>query len=84
MRPMRVLVVEDDVKMAALLRRGLVEEGLAADVARTGDDALWMAEATEYDAIVLDVMLPGADGFEVLPPAARVRPLVARAHAHRA
>ena len=62
---MRVLVVEDDVKMAALLRRGLVEEGLAADVARTGDDALWMAEATDYDAIVLDVMLPGPDGFEV-------------------
>jgi two-component system OmpR family response regulator len=62
---MRVLVVEDDVKMASLLRRGLLEEGLAADVARTGDDALWMAEATEYDAIVLDVMLPGADGFEV-------------------
>jgi two-component system, OmpR family, response regulator len=62
---MRVLVVEDDVKMAALVRRGLVEEGLAADVARSGDDALWMAAATEYDAIVLDVMLPGADGFEV-------------------
>ena len=62
---MRVLVVEDDVKMAALLRRGLSEEGLSADVARTGDDALWMAAATEYDAIVLDVMLPGADGFEV-------------------
>jgi two-component system, OmpR family, response regulator len=62
---MRVLVVEDDVKMAALLRRGLLEEGLSPDVARTGDDALWMAAATEYDAIVLDVMLPGADGFEV-------------------
>src|ERR671915_583365 len=62
---MRVLVVEDDVKMASLLRRGLVEEGLSADVARTGDDALWMAGATDYDAIVLDVMLPGADGFEV-------------------
>jgi two-component system OmpR family response regulator len=62
---MRVLVVEDDVKMAGLLRRGLVEEGLAADVARTGDDALWMARATEYDTIVLDVMLPGANGFEV-------------------
>ena len=62
---MRILVVEDDVKMAALLRRGLVEEGLSADVARTGDDALWMAAATEYDAIVLDVMLPGTDGFEV-------------------
>ena len=62
---MRVLVVEDDVKMASLLRRGLVEEGLPADVARTSDDALWMAAATEYDAIVLDVMLPGADGFDV-------------------
>jgi two-component system OmpR family response regulator len=62
---MRVLVVEDDVKMAALLRRGLAEEGLAADVARTGDDALWMAGSAEYDAIVLDVMLPGTDGFEV-------------------
>ena len=62
---MRVLVVEDDLKMASLLRRGLLEEGLVADVARTGDDALWMAEATEYDAIVLDVMLPGTDGFEV-------------------
>jgi two-component system OmpR family response regulator len=61
----RVLVVEDDVKMAGLLRRGLGEEGLSADVARTGDDALWMADATEYDAIVLDVMLPGTDGFVV-------------------
>jgi two-component system OmpR family response regulator len=62
---MRVLVVEDDVKMAGLLRRGLVEEGLAADVARTGDDAVWMARATEYDAVVLDVMLPGTNGFDV-------------------
>ena len=59
---MRVLIVEDEVKMAGLLRRGLREEGLAADVARTGDDAVWMARATEYDAIVLDVMLPGAEG----------------------
>ena len=62
---MRVLIVEDDVKMAGLLRRGLLEEGLAADVARVGDDALWMAGTTEYDAIVLDVMLPGMDGFEL-------------------
>jgi two-component system, OmpR family, response regulator len=62
---MRVLVVEDDVKMAALVRRGLLEEGLAVDVARVGDDALWMAGATDYDAIVLDVMLPGLDGFEL-------------------
>jgi two-component system OmpR family response regulator len=62
---MRALVVEDEVKMAALIRRGLVEEGYAADVARTGEEALWMARATPYDAIVLDVMLPGRDGLEV-------------------
>ena len=62
---MRVLIVEDEVKMASLIRRGLREEGLAADVARSSDDALWMARATEYDAIVLDVMLPGTDGFAV-------------------
>jgi two-component system OmpR family response regulator len=51
--------------MAGLLRRGLREEGLSADVAGTGDDALWMAASTGYDAIVLDVMLPGANGFDV-------------------
>jgi two-component system OmpR family response regulator len=62
---MRALVVEDEVKMAALIRRGLVEEGYAADVARTGEEALWMARATPYDAIVLDLMLPGRDGREV-------------------
>lgn len=62
---MRILVVEDDVKMAGLIRRGLVEEGLAVDVARTGRDGLSMARATEYDAVVLDVMLPEMDGFEV-------------------
>jgi two-component system OmpR family response regulator len=62
---MRVLVVEDDPKMAGLLRRGLTEEGHAADVARAGGDALWMAQAVEYDAIVLDVMLPELDGFQV-------------------
>ena len=61
---MRVLVVEDEVKMASLVRRGLTEEGHAADVAGTGEDALWMAAAHSYDAIVLDVMLPGRDGFE--------------------
>ncbi|HEY7486495.1 MAG TPA: response regulator transcription factor [Streptosporangiaceae bacterium] len=62
---MRALVVEDDCKMAGLIRRGLTEEGYAADAARAGDDALWMAAATPYDVILLDVMLPGADGFEV-------------------
>jgi two-component system OmpR family response regulator len=61
---MRVLIVEDEVKMARLVRRGLVEEGHAADVAATGEDAVWMAEAHPYDAIVLDVMLPGLSGFE--------------------
>jgi len=62
---MRVLVAEDEPKMAGLIRRGLTEEGYAADVAATGDDALWMAEATEYVAIVLDVLLPGTNGFDV-------------------
>jgi two-component system OmpR family response regulator len=61
---MRILVVEDEAKMAGLIRRGLREEGLAVDVAGRGEDALWMAGSTEYDAIVLDVMLPGIDGFE--------------------
>jgi two-component system OmpR family response regulator len=61
---MRVLVVEDKVKMAGLLRRALRSEGLAADVAVRGEDALWMAGSTRYDAIVLDVMLPGIDGIE--------------------
>ncbi|MEP6892333.1 MAG: response regulator transcription factor [Gaiellaceae bacterium] len=61
---MRVLIVEDDVRLASLLRRGLGKEGFAVDVAETGEDALWMAGAHAYDAIVLDVMLPGIDGFE--------------------
>ena len=61
---MRILVVEDELKMASLLQRGLREEGHAADVARTGDDGLWMARAVEYDAIVLDLMLPGVNGIE--------------------
>jgi len=62
---MRVLIVEDETKMAALLQRGLREDGVAADVAAAGEDAVWMAGATDYDAIVLDVMLPGIDGFDV-------------------
>ena len=62
---MRILVVEDETKMAALLKRGLEEEGYAVDVASTGTDGLWAATETEYDAIVLDVMLPEIDGYEV-------------------
>jgi two-component system OmpR family response regulator len=61
----RVLIVEDDAKLAALVRRGLSREGMAVDVAASGEDAVPRAEATEYDAVVLDVMLPGIDGFEV-------------------
>ena len=60
-----MLIVEDEVKLASLIRRGLRDEGMLADVAVKGEDALWMAGATEYDAIVLDLMLPGVDGFEV-------------------
>jgi two-component system OmpR family response regulator len=60
----RVLVVEDDPKMAALVRRGLAEDGVVVDSAATGEDALWMAGSSPPDAIVLDVMLPGIDGFE--------------------
>jgi two-component system OmpR family response regulator len=61
---MRVLVVEDELKMASLIRRGLVEEGHATDVTPSGEDAVWMAEAHPYDVVVLDVMLPGLSGFE--------------------
>jgi two-component system OmpR family response regulator len=63
---MRVLIVEDKVKLASQLRRGLRGEGMAADVAIRGEDALWMAAATDYDAVVLDIMLPGIDGFRTL------------------
>jgi two-component system, OmpR family, response regulator len=61
---MHVLVVEDEVKMAALIRRGLSEQGLRVDIADSGEDATGMAHGSSYDAIVLDVMLPGIDGFE--------------------
>jgi len=62
---MRVLVIEDEVRMARLLKRALEEEGHAVDVAADGPDGLWMATENPYAAIVLDVMLPGFDGFEL-------------------
>ncbi|MGK2928851.1 MAG: response regulator transcription factor [Acidimicrobiales bacterium] len=62
---MHVLVVEDELKMAGLLRRGLEHEGYAVDVVSTGDDALWAAQELAVDAIVLDAMIPAPDGFEV-------------------
>jgi two-component system OmpR family response regulator len=61
---MRVLVVEDEPKMAGLLRRGLEESGFVVDTTDRGEDALWMATSSSYDAILLDVMLPGIDGYE--------------------
>jgi len=61
----RVLIVEDEPKMAGLLRRALVEEGYAVDVAATGDASYDQAVAVGYDVIVLDILLPGASGFEV-------------------
>jgi two-component system OmpR family response regulator len=61
----RVLVVEDDAPMAVAVRRGLRHDGLIVDIAEDGDRALLLAGATSYDAVVLDVMLPGLDGFEV-------------------
>ncbi len=61
---MRDLVIEDELRMASLIRRGLVKEGLAADIAPNGEEALVSAGASDYDAIVLDVMLPGINGFE--------------------
>lgn len=62
---MRALVVEDEPKMAGLIRRGLEAAGVAVDVAATGEDALWMARSIPFEVIVLDVMLPDLDGFEV-------------------
>jgi two-component system OmpR family response regulator len=62
---MRALVVEDGSKMAALLRRGLQEEGFAVDVASNGEDGSWLGTENDYDVILLDVMLPDVDGFEV-------------------
>ena len=63
---MRVLVVEDEPRIADVLRRGLTEDGCAVDVAGTAEDGEWYAAENPYDAIVLDVGLPGQDGFELL------------------
>ena len=62
---MRVLIVEDEEGLAKSLRRGLEADGFAVDVALDGTDGLWMAEENAYDAIVLDIMLPGVNGFEI-------------------
>jgi len=61
---MRILIVEDDARMADAVRRGFEAEGIAVDLAATGEEALWRAPAATYGAIVLDIMLPGMDGIE--------------------
>ncbi len=63
---MRILVVEDEAKTAAYLRQGLAENGFVVDVAARGDDGLYAARTGPYDLIVLDVLLPGRDGWSVL------------------
>ncbi len=63
---MRLLVVEDDERMATLLKRALEEDGYAVDAVSSGPDALWMGRENNYDAVILDGMLPGLDGFEVV------------------
>ncbi len=65
LEPVRVLIVEDDPKMASLLQRGLREEGQYVDLAATGEEALWCAQCTHHDVIVLDLMLPDVNGVEV-------------------
>jgi len=75
----RVLVVEDETKMAALLRRALERESYAVDIANNGEDAVWLGTENDYDAVVLDVMIPAPDGFEVcrrLRAAGRWAPIV--------
>jgi heavy metal response regulator len=62
---MRLLIVEDDKKVGAFLERGLKEENYAVDVCRNGADALYLAQIYPYDVIILDIMLPGKDGFSV-------------------
>jgi two-component system copper resistance phosphate regulon response regulator CusR len=63
---MRVLIAEDDEKVAEHIRRGLCEAGYAVDVSRDGSEAVWLAESHPYDVIVLDVMMPVLDGFSAI------------------
>ncbi len=63
---MRILLIEDEAKVARLIQRGLREEGFAVDLAGDGEEGLYMAKTMEYDLVILDIMLPGKDGFDVL------------------
>lgn len=66
MIPMRILIVEDDRKVASFIQKGLTEEGMAVDVLNDGDDAGLQSQMVDYDCVVLDLMLPGRSGFQVL------------------
>ena len=79
---MRIPVVEDSLRMAGLLRRGLTEEGYAVVVASTGEDGVWIATEEAFDAVVLDVVLPDIDGYEVWQAPAPGGTMVAHPHAH--
>ena len=83
MPTVRLLVVEDDVKMASLLKRGLEREGYAVDLAATGEDALWAGREFPYDAVVLDTMIPVPDGFDVCRQLREAGRVDAGHHAHR-
>lgn len=63
---MNILVVEDDAKIASFVKKGLQEQGFVVDVARDGDDGYYRASEQSYDAVVLDIMLPGRDGLSIL------------------
>lgn len=71
---MRLLVVEDEAKLAAFIRQGLTEESFSVDVAARGEDALEMVDRTAYDLVILDIMLPGPDGFSAMALAVRSSP----------
>ena len=81
--PMRVLVVDDELRLASSLSVGLEAEGFAVDVAHDGTDGLWLARENTYDAIVLDLMLPGHQRLQGLRDAARREELDADPDAHR-
>ena len=89
-KPMRILIVEDDKKVGGFLKRGLQEEQYAVDVCRNGTDALYMVQLNPYDVIILDIMLPGIDGFEIChrlrsePKTARIPILMLTAKAQEA
>lgn len=80
---MRVLVIEDDRKVASFIQTGLAQEGYSVDVLNDGGDAGGQAHAIDYDAVVLDLMLPGRSGFQVLRDIRARKASFACAHPHR-